>query len=292
MDNKNQKKAGVVALIGRPNAGKSTLLNALLKTKVSITSPKPQTTRFAIEALYEDDRGQILFIDTPGIFAKIEDPFAKKINTIAEEAFTKNVDAVVYIIDHTRTRETEENKVLGIVRKLPVPKMLVINKTDIKKPSFQEQYLFLEDEFDYIVKLSALTRHNLNLLLDTLFDIIPKGEPFTDRLSMPTPLLNVDSKTFIAELIREKAFLNLRKELPYSITTIVDEVSERNDGTLFIKGRIITNNDRYKGMIIGARGSMIKEIGMAVRKELEVSTSKKVYVELSVEVNPHWQEGF
>lgn len=289
---KDEKKAGVVALVGRPNVGKSTLLNTLLKTKVSITSPRPQTTRFAIEALYEDDRGQILFIDTPGIFAKIEDPLAKKINMASEKAFTNNVDAAVYMIDHTRSRETEENKVLGMVRKLNVPKILVFNKSDIKKPSFKEQYLFLEDEFDHIVELSALTKHNLNLLLEALFEILPKGKPFTDLSRLPTPLLNSNSKTFISELIREKAFLNLRKELPYSLTTVVDEISERDNGTLFIKGRIITNNDRYKGMIIGTRGKMIKEIGMAVRKELEVSTDKKAFIDLSVEVNPHWEEGF
>lgn len=284
------KKAGVVALIGRPNVGKSTLLNALLKTKVSITSPKPQTTRFAIEALYEDDRGQILFVDTPGIFAKIEDTLAKKINSVSQKAFSENVDVIVYMIDHTRKRETEENKVLGIVRKLTVPKILVFNKTDIKRPSYKEQYLFLEDEFDHIIEISALTRSNINRVIDTIFELLPQGKPFADKLSLPTPLLNVSSNTFMAELIREKAFLNLRKEVPYTITTYVDEITPRPNGTLYIKGKIITNSDRYKGMIIGKNGSMIKEIGMAVRKELEVSTGKKVFVELTVEVNPHWEE--
>lgn len=286
------KKAGIVGLIGRPNVGKSTLLNAILKTKVSITSPKAQTTRFAIEALYEDDRGQILFVDTPGIFAKIEDTLAKKINLTAQKALSQNIDVIVYMIDHTRKRETEENKVLGMVRKMTVAKILVFNKIDVLKPSYKEQYLFLEDEFDHIVEISALTRNNINRLIDTIFELLPKGKPFADTTTLATPLLNIDSKTFIAELIREKAFLNLNKEIPYTLTTSVDEVTERTNGNLYVKGKIITNNERYKGMIIGARGSMIKEIGMAVRKELEVSTGKKAFVELSVEVNPHWEQSY
>ncbi len=285
-----KQKSGVVALIGRPNVGKSTLLNALLKQKVSITSPKPQTTRLRIQAVYEDERGQIVFIDTPGIFAKVKDALSKKINLSAEKALASNVDVVIYMVDHTRYRDIEENKTLGIIRKVEVPKILVINKTDIKKPSYREQYAFLEDEFDKKVEISALKRHNFNILLDTIFELLPEGKAIVDRSQFATPMLNIDSKMFIAELIREKAFLLLRKEVPYTITTEVDQIIERDNGTLYIKALILTTSDRYKVMIIGRGGRMIKDIGIAVRKELEVSTRKKVYVDLTVEVDPHWIE--
>lgn len=284
------KKSGTVALIGRPNVGKSTLLNALLKQKVSITSPKPQTTRLRIQAVYEDGRGQIVFIDTPGIFAKVKDPLSKKINLSAEKTLASNVDVVIYMVDHTRYRDAEENKTLGIIRKVEVPKILVINKTDIKKPSYKEQYVFLEDEFSHIIEISALKRSNLNYLLDMIFELLPAGKPAVNTAKLATPILNIDSKTFIAELIREKAFLNLRKEVPYTIDTKVEEIIERENGNLYIKGKIITTDNRYKSMIIGRAGRMIKEIGVQVRKELEVSTTKKVYLELTVEVNPHWIE--
>ncbi len=285
-----QKKSGTVALIGRPNAGKSTLLNNLLNQKVTITSPKPQTTRFSIQAVYEDEKGQIIFIDTPGIFAKIKDPLSQKINLNAQKILSQQVDVIVYVVDHTRYRDVEENKTLGLIRKTTIPKILAINKIDIKTPSFKEQYVFLEDEFDKVIEISALKRINLNLLINSIYEFLPTGQALVKTENQPIPALNLNSQMFIAELIREKAFLNLHKEIPYSITTQVDEITEKENNLLYIKGRIITSAERYKGMIIGKQGRMIKEIGMAVRKELEVSTGKKVFLNLTVEVDPHWVE--
>jgi len=259
-------KSGVVAVVGRTNAGKSTLLNAILKQKVSITSPKPKTTRFSIQAVYEDDRGQIVFIDTPGNITTIE-----------------KADVVLYIIDHTRERGKEENNMLGVVRKVKVPKILVINKTDIKKPTYIVQYKFLEDEFDHIVEISALNHKNLNVLLSTIFGALPEGKPKIDTSALIQPALNMDSKLFISEIIREKAYLFLRDEVPYMLTVTVDTILTRANGTMYIKARIVTSADRYKAMIIGKNGRMIKEISQAARKELETATSKKVYLELTVE---------
>ncbi len=283
-------KAGVVCLIGRPNAGKSTLVNAIVGHKVTITSPKPQTTRFAIQAVYQDDRGQILFIDTPGIFAKNEDEMAKRITPRTTEAIAQGIDVVCYVVDHTRERSFEENKALGIVRSIKAPKILVINKSDIKHPSHIVQYKFMEEEFDDVIHVSALKRHNLNLLTEAIFSHLPEQESFIDTTTLVQPGLNLDSKTFVSEIIREKAFLFLRAELPYMLTVMVDEIAEREKGSLYIKARILTGDDRYKAMIIGAKGSMIKEISMASRKEMETATNKKVYVELSVETDPHWIE--
>lgn len=276
-------KSGIVAIIGRPNAGKSTLLNALLKQKVSITSPKPQTTQFPIEAVYEDDRGQIIFIDTPGIFAKTDNAKASQVNMSAEKSLNEGINALVYVIDHTRERGIEENRTLGIIRKTDVPKILVINKIDKKKPTFIEQYKFLEEEFLAVLDVSAKTGENLNLILDNLYTVLSEGEELVDSKSLPTPALNLDSRLFVEELIREKAFLRLRREIPYVIAARVDEITEKpQKGMTVIKARIIAPG-RYKKMIIGAGGSKIKEIGMMARRELELATNRKIYLELTVE---------
>lgn len=283
-------KAGIVALIGRPNAGKSTLLNNILGHKVAITSPKPQTTRFPIQAVFEDERGQIVFVDTPGVFAKIKDQISGRINARTEEAVEQGVDVIAYIVDHTRERAEEENRALGIVRKVKVPKILVINKVDIKEPTFIVQYKFMEAEFDHVVSLSAKEGKHIPLLLDAIFELLPEGTPMVDRAAMSQPGINIDSKTFVAEIIREKAFLELRKEVPYAITAVVDELDERANGILYIKARILTAADRYKGMIIGKDARMIKEIGATARKELEVASGKKVFLDLTVETDPHWMD--
>ncbi len=283
-------KSGIVALVGRPNAGKSTLLNNILRQKVSITSPKPQTTRFPIQAVYEDERGQIVFVDTPGIFAKVKDQVSSRINLRTEEAIEQGVDLIAYIVDHTRQRAEEENKVLGIVRKVNIPKILVINKVDVKAPTHIVQYRFMEEEFDEVIELSAFTGKHLPLLLNAIFERLPEGPAIVDTANMTQPGINLDSKMFIAEIIREKAFLTLRKEVPYTLTTVVDDVAERENGVMYIKARILTSADRYKGMIIGKNASTIKEIGATARKELEVASSKKVYLELTVEVDAHWAD--
>lgn len=284
------KRCGIVALVGRPNVGKSTLLNAILKRKVSITSPKPQTTRFPIQAVYEDERGQIIFIDTPGIFTKVKDQLAARINLRTEEAIEKDVDVIIYMVDHTRERAEEENRALGVVRKVSIPKIMVINKTDIREPSYLVQYRFMEEEFNDVLSVSALEGKHLPPLLDAIFSYLPEREPLINTSEMPQPGLNLDSKTFIAEIIREKAFLNLRREIPYAISAVVDNIEEKENGVTYIMARLLTSVDRYKGMIIGKNGDMIKEISMAARKELEIATNKRVYLELTVEVDPHWMD--
>ncbi|MCL4354846.1 GTPase Era [Patescibacteria group bacterium] len=278
-------KVGTVALIGRPNTGKSTLVNNLVGQKVAITSPKPQTTRFPIYAVYEDDRGQIIFVDTPGIFAKTKGAASKKINEETQRAIKQEgINVLVYLIDHTRPRGFEENRVIGIVRKLKVPKILVINKIDIKEPSFREQYKFLEDEFDNVIEVSALKAKNLGAILDEIFKNLPEGEKLVSREELPVPALNLPSKLYVEEIIREKAFLTLRREVPYMIKVVVDSIEEKESGMFVIKARIVTTDLRYKKMIIGESAKRIKQIGMMARKELEIATGKKMYLDLTVEV--------
>ena len=284
-------KAGTVALIGRPNVGKSTLVNNLIGQKVAITSPKPQTTRFPIHGLFEDERGQIIFIDTPGIFKKATDQVSKKINQKALEPIEKEVDLVLYVIDHTRHKDFEESRVLGIVRKLSMPKIVVINKIDITEPSFRPQYAFLEDEFDTVIEVSALNQTHLKTLLDEIFERLPEREkPLVKANEFVYPALNLNSEMFIAEIIREKVFLRTRKELPYTTTVVIDEIKERSASQMYIKGRILTTEDKYRKMIIGAGGSRIKEIGSMARKELELATNKNIYLDLTVETDRHWPE--
>ncbi len=286
------KKFGKVLLIGRPNVGKSTFVNNLIGQKVAITSPKAQTTRFPIRALYEDERGKIVLIDTPGIFNKAEDFLSKKINQQTMRAIREEVDVILYMVDQSRKRDFEEGHVLGIVRKIERPKILIINKMD-KTPSFLPQYIFLEDEFKDVFEISGINRQHVNPLLDKIFNLLPeaaKEKSGGDDLHSIYPLLNLDSKIFIAELIREKVFLMMGEEIPYRSTVVVDEITERNDKLTYIKARILTTEDRYKKMLIGAGGRKIKEMGAYARKEIALATSKKIYLDLKVETDPHWQE--
>jgi GTP-binding protein Era len=287
-------KVGTVALVGRPNSGKSTLVNNLVGQKVAITSPKPQTTQFSTYAVYEDleafdGKGvQIMFVDTPGIFAHTPHSgqaiAVSDINLDAERVLKEDVDVVLYVVDHTRKRGVEENRVLGILRKINKPKILVINKIDKRKPSFLEEYKFLEDEFDKVVEVSALRPLNLSNLLDAIIEYLPEGEKFVEKTDMPTPAINLDSKLYIAENIREKAFLVLHDELPYKVRVIVDNVDKRANGMFYIKARIIAADKRYRKMIIGAGGQKIKVIGSMTRKELEVATGQRIYLDLLEEV--------
>ncbi|MFW5703596.1 MAG: GTPase Era [Patescibacteria group bacterium] len=286
-------KQGTVLLVGRPNVGKSTFLNNLIGHKVAITSPKPQTTRFPIQAVYEDDRGQIMFIDTPGIFGKAEDNLSKKINDRAIDVLEKEVDVVLYMVDHTRRRDFEEGRVLGLVRKLNVTKkILVVNKIDLQDKSYLAQYRFLEEEVDEVYAISALLRKHIDPLMEGIFEALPEVADDAPSYKEDTPhaLQNIDSHIFVAELIREKIFLHTGKEVPYSATVRVDEIIERENGTMYIQARILTVHDRYKKMLIGKGGEKVKDLGRLARKEIELAINKKVYLDLTVETDPHWQE--
>ncbi|HLD26948.1 MAG TPA: GTPase Era [Patescibacteria group bacterium] len=281
-------KSGTVLLIGRPNVGKSTLVNAIIGQKVAITSPKPQTTRFSIHALYQEERGQIIFIDTPGIFNKAKDALARTINARSKNSLQEDIDLVLYMIDPTRRRDFEESKVLGLVRKIKAPIILVINKADIENPTYLPQYKFLEEEYPEVVTISALRMKHLKGLLNRIFHYLPEKEILPETTPRAHPALNMDSHIFLAEIIREKVFLKTRKELPYTTTVVVDEITERDTTLTYIRARILTTHDTYKKMLIGAGGRKIKEIGGMARKELETATDKKIYLDLTVETDKHW----
>lgn len=283
---------GKVLLVGRANVGKSTFVNNVIGQKVAITSPKPQTTRFSIRALYEEERGQIIFVDTPGIVGKAKDYLSKRINEKTLQILNESVDLVIYMVDATRKRDFEESKVLGLVRKINRPKILVINKIDDPGQSFLPQYKFLEEEFKDVFQISAINNMHVGPLLDKIFEYLPEKNIDSEQLppDMVYPILNLDSKIFLGELIREKIFLMMGEEIPYTTTVIVDQIAERKNGITYIKARILTTNDRYKGMLIGKDGRKIKEIGSYARKEIALAINKKVFLDLTIEVDAHWQE--
>lgn len=287
------RKKGTVLLLGRPNVGKSSFLNNLIGQKVAITSPKPQTTRFPLYTLYEEERGSITFVDTPGIFGKAEDLLSRKINESTMQAINEEIDVVIYMVDHTRRRDFEEGKVLGIVRKIQKPhKILVINKIDINSDtSYLPQYRFIEEEIPNVFQISSLERTHFKPLLEHLFAHVPEASADMPEEEKPVyPLLNMDSSLFIAELIREKIFLHTGQEIPYTTTAVVDEIAERENGTMYIRARILTTDNRYKKMLIGKQGQKISELGRIARKEIELAINKKVFLDMTVETNPHWQE--
>lgn len=292
----NKIKFGRVVLVGRPNTGKSTLLNAIMEQKVAITSPLPQTTRKNNRVVFSNNRGKIVFSDTPGMMGKVEDLVGKRINLESPKE-SGRADVMVMVVDISRPKSEEENKVIGIIRKSKANKVLVYNKMDlaIDKRDFLPDYNYLEEEFDKVVTTSALKEKNVKQLIEVLFDLLPEVDK--DSLDNDGELLRLDkgfqismsSKEYLAEIIREKAYLYLRKEVPYSVTVEVDKVYEKK-GMLIVEARILTSADRYKKMIIGKNGKKIKEIGFNSRKELELMSGKKVYLQLNVEVDRHWPE--
>lgn len=292
----NNLKFGRVAIVGRPNTGKSTLLNALMNQKVAITSPLPQTTRKSSQVVFRNEKGVIVFTDTPGIINQVEDLMSKNINLEAPKS-TARKDVIVCLVDISREKSEEENKVIGLVRKMPSKKILVYNKTDkaIGSKDHLAEYNYLEEEFDKVISISAIKEKNVKGLLNLIFDFLPEKseKEINSELGVMAekkgPLMGMGSREYIGEIIREKAYLFLREELPYTINVEVKDVKDKGK-LIYIKAVINTNADRYKKMIIGKNGQKIKEIGFNARKELELMSGRKVFLEMTVEIDRHWME--
>ncbi len=282
-------KSGFAVLVGRSNVGKSTLVNNLVGTKVAITTPKPQTTRRPIQGVLTRPDGQVVFVDTPGVMQKAKDQLTKKLLDFVKESL-KDIDVLLYVVDPTREIGNEEKQTLKMVEALKLPKIMVINKIDDpRSKAFIDMYRDLgEAQFDATVEVSAIKGSNTNLLKDWIFEHLPEGELYYPEHAVS----NITKEEQLAEIIREKLFLRLRQEVPYSVHVVVDEIATRKDGTLYVKARVLTTQERYKRMIIGQGGRGIKEIGQSTRRELQTITDKKVYLDLSVEVDPHWIERF
>lgn len=277
-------KSGFVALIGRSNVGKSTLLNALVGSKVAIITPKPQTTRQAIRGIVHDPRGQIVFVDTPGVFEKTRDPLTESLNREVRNSLD-GIDAIVYVVDPSRAVGPEEHHTFTMIQAVNKPKIMVINKSDLSDRSkpFQFEFERMGEKMDAVLQISALRGSNLSPLLDKLFEVLPDGEPFYPEFQ----ITDMESKKWIEELIREKIFIQMHQEIPYSITVVLDEMEKRGDA-LYIGARILTTEKRYKKMLIGKGASQIKQMGYTARKELETALQTKIFLDLEVEVDENW----
>lgn len=277
-------KSGLVTIIGRSNVGKSTLLNTIVGSKVAITTPKPQTTRLPISGIISRPQGQAVIVDTPGIMQKAKDPLTQKLLSYAKESL-HGIDAVIYVADPTRSMGDEEKQALKLIESFDKPKLLVINMIDLKESrQFIDYYRDLNDKFDNYVEVSALTGKNTDLIEKWIFEQLPEGEPMYPEFQFT----NLSNETWLAELIREKLFLRLREEVPYTTHVEVETVEPRSDQLVYVKATIYTNAERYKPMIIGRGGQGIKEIGQSVRNELEAVSGRKYYLELDVKTDPHW----
>ena len=276
-------KSGFAVLVGRSNVGKSTLLNTLVGTKIAIVTNKPQTTRQAIQGVLHDARGQAVFVDTPGVLKESRSAITGKLLQAVKNALT-DIEVILYVVDPTREIGEEERYTLSLIRHIEKPKILVINKIDAPRKLFLEDYRALAPDFDAVHELSALRASHIEPLKDRVFELLPEGE----ALYPPEQWTNVNSKFWVAEIIREKIFNTTEKEVPYSCAVEVDEIEEKPE-MFVITARILVGDERYKKIVIGKGASKLKEIGSTARRELEAALNKKVFLDLQVETDEHWE---
>ena len=285
---KENYKSGFVSLIGRPNVGKSTLMNRLIGQKIAITSNKPQTTRYKIKTVYTCDDGQIVFLDTPGIH-KAKNKLGEYMVNVAQRTF-KDADVVLWLVEASTYVGAGERHIAEQLKTCKLPVILVINKVDtVKKeevPSFIQAYRNLYD-FAEIVPVSALRSQNLDTLLECIFKYLPYGPQFYDE----DTVTDQPQRQIVAEMIREKALRTLDEEIPHGIAVTIDRMKERPDGKIVdIDATIICERDSHKGIIIGKQGAMLKKIGSAARYEIENMLEQKVNLKVWVKVKKDWRD--
>lgn len=278
-------KAGTVALIGRPNAGKSTLLNALMQTKVAITSAKAQTTRNVILGVYNDDQGQIVFLDTPG-FHQPKDALSSMMvkSTVAT---LKEVDLILFMIDITKKEKAVDKTLYDLVKQTSSPVFAIVNKIDMMNRNaiipLLEHYA-TNYEFNEIIPLSALNQDNL----DRLVEVILKELPEQERLYPQEQLAQLTYQFYISEVIREKLLNLTNQEIPHSSAVVIDTLSF-TDSTCTIEASIIVEKDSQKGIVIGAKGALKNEIIKQVSMELRRQYGLKILLSLHVKVDKDWR---
>ena len=281
-------KSGFAAIIGRPNVGKSTLMNHLIGQKIAITSRKPQTTRNRIQTVYTDEQGQIVFLDTPGIH-KAKNKLGEYMVNVAQRTF-KDADVILWLVEASTYVGAGERHIAEQLKTCKLPVILVINKVDtVKKEevsSFIQAYRNLYD-FAEIVPVSALRSQNLDTLLECIFKYLPYGPQFYDE----DTVTDQPQRQIVAEMIREKALRTLDEEIPHGIAVTIDRMKERPDGKIVdIDATIICERDSHKGIIIGKQGAMLKKIGSASRYEIENMLEQKVNLKVWVKVKKDWRD--
>jgi GTP-binding protein Era len=303
-------KSGLAVLVGRTNVGKSTLLNALVGTKIAIVTPKPQTTRDTYHGIVSRPEGQIVFVDTPGIFKTQPSRLVQNLHHKVRDAL-EGIDVIVHVADPTRSIGPEDQRVIELVDHIPHPKILCLNKLDLPNRYYRDSWLERAQlssvaeasasdagtsargsrrGYSSVVEVSALKDKNVELLIQAILRHLPVGPAqYPDG-----QVTNVTNEFWIAELIREKLYLQTSQEIPYTATIQVEQVEDRKDKSgkplLYIKAAILTTDDRHQRMLIGQGARKIKNIGSAARKELEVAMNKKVFLDLDVLVDEDWME--
>lgn len=282
-------KSGFVTLVGRPNVGKSTLMNRIIGQKIAITSNKPQTTRNRIQTVYHDDRGQIVFLDTPGIH-KAKNKLGEFMVNAAESTF-KEVDLVLWLVEATTYIGQGERHIAQELKKSLAPVILVMNKIDkVRKDELLECMNAYKDILDFaeMVPVSAQNGENVDDLIETMFSYLEEGPQFYDE----DTITDQPVRQIVAELIREKALRLLQDEIPHGIAVSIDSMKERPGKNLFydIDATIVCERDSHKGIIIGKQGAMLKRIGTAARKEIEDFLEAKVNLKLWVKVKKDWRD--
>ena len=285
---KNKYKSGFVTLIGRPNVGKSTLMNQLIGQKIAITSDKPQTTRNRIQTVYTDERGQIVFLDTPGIH-KAKNKLGEYMVNVAERTL-KEVDVVLWLVEPTTFIGAGEQHIAAQLKTIKTPIVLVINKVDtVKKEEILKFIDAYKDicEFSDIVPVSALKGQNTDTVLEVIFKYLPYGPAFYDE----DTVTDQPQRQIVAEMIREKALRSLDEEIPHGIAVTIEKMKERPGGKVVdIEATIICERDSHKGIIIGKGGAMLKKIGSAARFEIERMMEMKVNLQIWVKVRKDWRD--
>lgn len=288
-DGKNVK-SGFVTLIGRPNVGKSTLMNRMIGQKIAITSNKPQTTRNRIQTVHTDERGQIVFVDTPGIY-KAKNKLGEYMVGAAEKTIGE-VDVVCWLVEPTTYIGAGEQHIIERLKKVKAPIILVINKVDtIKKEEILPVIDCYRKELDFqeIIPVSARSGANVDELIDTIYKYLPYGPMFYDE----DTITDQPMRQIVAELIREKALHALNEEIPHGIAVVIDSMKERKSqkGIITdIQATIICERDSHKGIIIGKGGEMLKKIGANARYEIEKQLDTKVNLQLWVKVKKEWRD--
>ncbi len=281
-------RSGFVALIGRPNVGKSTLMNRLIGQKIAITSSKPQTTRNRIQTVYTDERGQIIFLDTPGIH-KAKNKLGQYMAEVTESTL-KDVDLILWLVEPSDYIGAGEQEIIKRLSGVKTPVMLVINKIDkVRKEDLLHIIDTYRKELDFaaIVPVSALKGENTNDLTDTIFTYLPEGPQYYDE----DTVTDQPERQIAAEMIREKALRNLSEEIPHGVAVLIDRMKEREGGTLIdIDATIICEKESHKGIIIGKQGSMLKKIGTEARRDIEMMTGTKINLKLWVKVKENWRD--
>lgn len=282
----------MVSIVGRPNVGKSTLLNAILGQKVAIVTTVPQTTRNQIRGILNEKRGQIVFIDTPGLHLG-HDRLDKFMNQSSMGTFD-TADCLIYLVDTSRRIGKEEQNLASHLKNLKVPIILALNKVDLKGRYFDDYIKFWEEikgksvhelkKFS-LIALSGRENKNIEELVGLVFDYLPEGEALYPK----DMVSDVPQKLAISEIIREKLWELVRDEIPHSLGVVVEDMTKIKGNTLSIKALILIERESQKRIVIGKNGQLLKIAGTKARAELENLLNNKVFLELYVKIDPHWR---